>query len=95
MPSDDGAHRRVVVEDTFLIEGGLVLVPGFDAGRVTVRPGDEVVILRPDGTQLFAAVHGVSLVRLRSGEAQVHVLLRDVAKADVPKGSVVTCRSRG
>ncbi len=86
-----GSEATFVVADTFLIEGRrLVLVPGFSFAAGSIRVGDKVRLLRPDGTTSVTTIAGLEMINTGRPLEAAPVSLRGVVKSDVPIGTVVT-----
>jgi translation elongation factor EF-Tu-like GTPase len=87
------ARCLFVVEDTFFIKGrGLVLVPGIVLqGDERLRVGDPILLKRPDGSFFESAIGGIEMIygTPPSSKQNVHILLKDLTKEDVPIGSEV------
>lgn len=85
------------VEDTFLIKGrGLILVPSFAVPDGWVNRIENVIIVKPDGSQLQCmAQFNLSHFNMADPTAsieqrwQVVVILPDQSKEDIPVGSTV------
>jgi hypothetical protein len=84
-------RRLLVVEQRFFLRGkGLMLTPGVVplAGE-RIKPGDPVLVRRPDGSSLETTIQGTSTaVEFRSA-SQVFLLLELADKNQVPVGSEV------
>jgi hypothetical protein len=78
-------RRLFIVSDTFLIRGrGLVLVPGvIPDEHEQLRVGDPLVLKRPDGSEIKAAIGGLEMFTLPT-KPDIPVLLKKLGKADVP-----------
>ena len=84
------ARRLFVVEDTFAIEGrGLTLVPGIiPEGNEVFRPGDPIMLRKPDGSFFATRIGGLEMV-YPNPRRDVVIMLKDLTKADVPIGTEV------
>jgi elongation factor Tu len=83
----------MTVEDVFTIQGrGVVAVGRVEAGVLNV--GDKVQISGQSGARKTAVVAGLEAFRKRLAKAgagdNVGILLRDVTKADVRRGDLLT-----
>jgi hypothetical protein len=80
-----------VVEDRFLIKGrGVVPLPGFiPEGHEIFRPGDPVLLRRPDGSSLCWRIGGIELMTPPSPRNDVVILLQDLGMQDLPIGTEV------
>ena len=83
---------RVTVEDTFSITGrGTVIVGQIESGAVAV--GDEVTLLRLDGSRQKVVIVGIEQFRKIVNRAvagdKVGLLLRGLTKNDIGKGDVL------
>jgi translation elongation factor EF-Tu-like GTPase len=77
------------IEDVFLITGrGVILVPGFK-GEEAVRMGQEVLIKRPDGSEVRSTISGMDIPRGGQKNWGVAILVKGLSKEDVPVGSTV------
>jgi hypothetical protein len=85
-----------VVEDSFVLPFGLVLVPGVPESGPVVQVGDEVELRRPDATTSLATVKSIPLV---CGPARRRGVFLDLgtqlSKQDVPLGTEVWLRRGG
>ena len=87
-----GGAFRFPVEDVFVIQGrGTVVTGRVEVGQVSV--GDVVAWTHPDGRAMSASVTAVEAFRKKLttvgvGE-MVGLLLGEVARADIPAGSVL------
>jgi len=81
----------VVVEDRFLIKGrGLVPLPGIvPEGKERFRPGDPILLKRPDGSTLNWKIGGLEILTPPNPRHDVVILLNDLGKADVPVGTEI------
>ncbi|MEX2092030.1 MAG: hypothetical protein WD971_05100 [Pirellulales bacterium] len=79
-----------IVEDTFYIQDrGLVSVPGIvPIGDERFRVGDEILLKRPDGTELATTIGGLELCD-PNPRNEVVVVLKNLKKCDVPIGTEV------
>lgn len=79
---------RLIVEDTFLIQGrGLSIAPEVDLGE-RVQLHVEVELERPDGTRLKTrALAQIPFVN--PPRKSHHVLQVQLAKEEVPRGTIV------
>ena len=88
-----GGPFRMLVEDVFVIQGrGTVVTGRVELGSVSV--GEVVEWTHPDGRAMSASVSGLeafrkTLTTAGAGE-MIGVLLRDVERADIPAGSVLS-----
>ena len=88
-----GGPFRMSVEDVFVIQGrGTVVTGRVELGSVSV--GEVVEWTHPDGRAMSASVSGLeafrkTLTTAGAGE-MIGVLLRDVERADIPAGSVLS-----
>jgi hypothetical protein len=78
------------VEDTISIASrGLVLIPGINPiGEERFRVGDPLVLKRPDGTKVSAAIGGLELI-CPNPRQDVVIMLKGFSKEDVPLGTEV------
>ena len=80
------------VEDTFRIEGrGLIAAGRLEGVGHGFRVGARVRVTRPDGTHLVSAVRGVNVFGgcFSEGRSIAVMLTDDIAKDEVPRGSVM------
>jgi len=85
------------VEDAFQISGrGCVLVPGIppSPGLPTVRVGDAIRLVKPNGEVIETRVHGVEMINYgaRPRPAVIHAPIsvpHPITKQDVPPGTQV------
>jgi translation elongation factor EF-Tu-like GTPase len=77
------------VEDVFsLAERGCVVLVGLDdRSGVAPKPGDRVLLKRPDGSEMVTTVRGVDHGVRREDGGAIGILLAGVTKADVPAGT--------
>lgn len=83
---------RITVEDTFSITGrGTVIVGKIESGAVNV--GDEVTLLRLDGSSCKVVITGIEQFRKMKNSAaagdNVGLLLRGLTKNDIGKGDIL------
>ena len=85
-----GARCLFTVADTLVIRGrGLVLTPGIvPMGRERFRAGDPLRLKRPEGTILPTAIGNLELPT-PNPKQEIFVLLKGLAKEDVPIGTEV------
>jgi hypothetical protein len=83
-------RRLFVVEDTFAIRGrGLVLVPGvLPEGDECFQVGDPILLHKPDGSAIATRIGGLELL-CPNPRGDVLIMLKELAKADVPVGTEV------
>jgi translation elongation factor EF-Tu-like GTPase len=84
--------KILTVEDTFLITGRGLVAAGWEDEYPNVKHGEEVEIVHPDGTKIETRVFWEFIRRLNPIETEkkpVGLLLKDLEKKDVPKGSVI------
>jgi translation elongation factor EF-Tu-like GTPase len=84
------ARLLITVEDTFIIQGrGLVPVPGLiPVGNERFKVGDPLLLKRPDGHELLTSIGGLEL-STPNPRHEVGILLKDMSKEDVPKGTEI------
>ena len=88
-----GGPLRLTVEDVFVIQGrGTVVTGRVELGTVSV--GEVVGWTHPDGRGMSASVSGLEAFRKNietagAGE-MIGLLLRDVERADIPAGTVLS-----
>lgn len=90
--STEVPQRAFVVADAFLIEGRLILVPGFSSDGAVVRIGDGVLLRRPDGSTLTSSIAGFEMITSRPPgprSISLPISLRGLTKVDVPIGTEV------
>jgi elongation factor Tu len=93
-PTDSyGAGFRMTVQDVFSIKGrGTVVTGQIESGTVGV--GDTVRQTRPDGTSRDVTITGVEMfrkvVKTATAGDNVGFLLRDLGRADVGAGDVLS-----
>jgi elongation factor Tu len=90
-----GGTFRFTVEDLFVIQGrGTVVTGRVDVGQVSV--GEVVEWTHPDGRAMSASVAGLEAFRKTLDTAgvgeMVGILLGDVARSDLPAGTVLSRR---
>jgi translation elongation factor EF-Tu-like GTPase len=85
------ARRLCTIEDTFFIEGrGLIPVPGIiPQGKEIFRVGDSLLLKRPDGSSVPTAIAGLEMIHLPLPRQDVVILLKGLAKDDVPVGTEI------
>lgn len=86
-PGDPG---HMIVEDVFTIKGRGTVATGKING--TVRVGDRVAIIKPDGGVIASSVIGVETFRksLESAtDAQCGLLLADLERSDIDRGDTL------
>ena len=84
---------RMTVNDVFSIKSrGTVVTGQIESG--TIKVGDELEIVRGSGSRQKVVVAGLEIFRKQQPEAaagdNVGVLLKNVGKADVAHGDVLT-----
>lgn len=92
MDAHSASGFRITVEDTFTITGrGTVIVGKVESGAVAV--GDEVILLRLDGSSRKVIVTGIEQFRKIKDRAvagdNVGLLLRGLTKNDIGKGDIL------
>ncbi|MDP1822423.1 MAG: hypothetical protein Q8L48_04250 [Archangium sp.] len=90
--STEVPQRAFAVADAFLIEGRLILVPGFSPEGAVVRIGDDLLLRRPDGSTLRSSIAGFEMITYRPPgprSISLPISLRGLTKADVPIGTEV------
>lgn len=87
-----GGPFQFIVTDTFLIEGrGLILSPSFPVSEYRFDKIERVRVETPDHKMFdMDADFDIPMVRPPPKLLQIHCLLRQAQKADVPIGSKVT-----
>ena len=90
-----GGPFRLTVEDVFVIQGrGTVVTGRVEVGTVTVD--DVVEWVHPDGTARSASISAIEAFRQKIDTAGVGelvgLLLREVERADIPAGTVLSRR---
>ena len=90
---DAGNNPSMVVEDTFNISGRGVVVTGVIASG-TIKVGDEMAIITPDGFVKSVVITGIEhfrkLLDIANEGDNVGVLLRGIKdKAEIPVGSLL------
>jgi translation elongation factor EF-Tu-like GTPase len=76
------------VEDVFsLAERGCVVLTRLDDRGVALKPGDRVLLKRPDGSEIVTTIRGVDHGVRREDGGAIGILLAGVTKADVPVGT--------
>lgn len=84
-----------IVEDTFQISGrGCVLVPGpiAEIGGPEVRVGDNILLIKPDGSQVETSVYGIEMIGRRPPPKVLTapiLLPPALSKSDIPVGTEV------
>lgn len=84
---------RLQITDIFFIplKGVVVMGDIDDTFKDAFTIGERVKIVRPDGTYIYSAIHGIEKVSTVSGQKKVGLLLDAViVKEDVPSGSIMT-----
>ena len=83
-------RRLFSVEHTFVVKGhGLVLVPGIvPEGDECFRAADPILLRKPDGTTIATRIGALELL-CPNPRGDVVVMLKELAKADVPVGTEV------
>jgi hypothetical protein len=83
-------RRLLVVASTFTVKGrGLVLVPGIlPEGDECFRPGDPIVLRKPDGSTVATRIDALELL-CANPRRDVVILLKELTKPDVPVGTEV------
>jgi len=78
------------VEDVFCITGrGCVVVAGMPDHKLFLKPGDGILLKRPDGSEVETTIRGVDAGIRRENGTAIAILLADVTKADIPIGTEV------
>jgi translation elongation factor EF-Tu-like GTPase len=83
------------VEDVFNIKGRGVVLTGWltEGYKPGYKTGDKIVIKRPYGPDVYATIRGIEQLNNCFGSSRENIgllLSEDIAKGDVPRGSVVT-----
>jgi len=75
----------IEVEERFeILNTGLILTPGLGNKIEKIHTGDKLKILRPDKSEIFTTVHGLTT----SGNFNI-VISQEYCKSDIPIGSKV------
>jgi len=85
------AQRRVfTVTDTFTVTGrGLVLLPGLiPIGTERFRAGDPILLRSPNGRETRTSIGALELPH-PNPKCEVLIMLKEIAKDDVPIGTEV------
>jgi hypothetical protein len=84
------ARLLFTVTDRFYIAGrGVIPVPGIvPATNERFRPGDPLLLKRPDGSEIYTRIAGIEMPNPNPGPV-VLVTLLELTKDDVPVGTQV------
>lgn len=86
-------RKILTVEETFKIKGrGLILAGEFDFNSATIKVGDELIIIRPDGEAVSLSVKGLDCIRredLSEPPRHLALMVGNVDKEAIPIGSEV------
>ena len=82
---------KSVVEIAFEIEGrGCVVCPGLlYADNPAVRIGDQIDLLRPDGSEIRTSIRGIEMIRTTERKSLPLLLPSDIHKNEIPPGTVL------
>jgi translation elongation factor EF-Tu-like GTPase len=86
------------IEHVFEISGrgGLTIAPGIkkDGLPRSLKVGDEIIIVNPDGSKIETTIHGVEMLKTREPIAHNPFSLpQGVAKGDVKPGAKIYVRA--
>jgi hypothetical protein len=79
-----------VEEVIFIKDLGAVLYPGVSSSDPHPKPGQQIIVLRPDGTELKTTIKGYPMIN-RKGHNESHaiVLPKNIKADEVPAGSQI------
>jgi hypothetical protein len=79
----------LVVERSFVVKGYLALIPGISPeGEERFRIGDPILLKKPDRSTVSVQIGSLELLN-PNPRHEVTILLKDMAKEDVPVGTEV------
>lgn len=94
-------QKLFTVEDNFYLtgRGGTVVAGQLEQNSPSFKPGDEVVLIQPDGKETGAVINGIELPHPTDYEnfdwSKIGVLFKGVTKEDVPIGTEVYLKAAG
>lgn len=87
-------QKLFTVEDCFKIVGrGIAVVGEFQPNLLTFKVGGNVVLIRPNGTEITTEVGGLETIQTISGIKKSAILIKGITKEDVPVGTHICLKT--